>query len=291
MTPRPLYWSIRRELWENRSVYMAPLIAAGVVLFGFTLSAIHLSQNRRRVLELDPARRLAEVSMPYHLAAAAVVITGLVVAIFYCLDALYSERRDRGILFWKSLPLSDVTTVISKAAIPMAVMPAVVFVVVVAVQAIMVILSSAILAASGIDVGAEGTRIPLVTRSITLLYDIVALTLWYAPVWGWLLLVSAWAKRAPFLWATLPLLTVCLVEGLAFQSSHFAHLLGYRLGGGISGAFTVGAGGRHGTPSGGDLADLDPVRFLSNPDLWSGLAFAAAFLAAAVWLRRRREPI
>ena len=51
---RPLYWSVRRELWENRSIYIAPLVAAGVVLFGFAITAIALPERRRNALALEP---------------------------------------------------------------------------------------------------------------------------------------------------------------------------------------------------------------------------------------------
>ena len=58
---------------------------------------------------------------------------------FYCLDALYGERRDRSILFWKSLPVSDLTTVLSKASIPIVVLPLLTFAVTVATQLIMLL--------------------------------------------------------------------------------------------------------------------------------------------------------
>ncbi len=52
---RPMYWSLRRELWENRSIYIAPLAAAAVFLFGFMLSLIGLPHKMRAALALDPA--------------------------------------------------------------------------------------------------------------------------------------------------------------------------------------------------------------------------------------------
>ncbi len=289
MNPRLLYWSVRRELWENRSILIAPLAAAGVVLFGFVISALHLPDARRAVLLLDPTRQNAVVSMPYQLAAAALILTGVLVAMFYCLGALHNERRDRSILFWKSLPVSDLTTVLSKAAIPLAVMPGVIFVVVIGMQLVMLILTTVILLANGVSITTPGTQVPLFEMTLTLLYGLVTLTLWYAPVWGWLLLVSGWARRAPFLWAVLPPLAVCLVEKLAFDSTNFASMLANRLGGGFSAAFSVGTSRVHNR--GFNSQDLDPIGFLSNPGVWVGLAFAIGFLAAAVWLRRRREPI
>ena len=283
---RPFYWSVRRELWGNRSLYMAPLIAAGVVLFAFTISAIHLPEHRHNALALDPARQAVAIGLPYDFAAMAIILTGLIVGGFYCLGALHNERRDRGILFWKSLPVSDLTTVLAKAAIPLVVLPLVLFTVVIASQLILLAMSTTILLAHGLDAATTWMRFPLFEMPLVLLYGLAAVTLWYAPIWGWLLLVSGWARRAPFLWAVLPPLALCVVEKIAFNTGNFASLLGYRLGGFVE-AFTVKA---HGKVPIDSLPQLDPVGFLSTPGLWAGLAVAAAFLAAAVWLRRYRDP-
>src|SRR5213083_1898245 len=112
---RPMYWSVRRELWENRSIYIAPLAVAGVFLFGFLISTIHLPSRMRALSALDPAQQREAIAMPFDIAAALLMLTQLLVGAFYCLDALHGERRDRSILFWKSLPVSDLTTVLSKA--------------------------------------------------------------------------------------------------------------------------------------------------------------------------------
>jgi ABC-2 type transport system permease protein len=109
--------------------------------------------------------------------------------------------------------------------------------------------------------------------------------LWYAPIWGWLLLCSAWSRRTPYLWATLPLLAVGLVEKIAFNTSYFGGWLAYR--------FMGGPGGMPPRGSPVTMATLTPTpaQFLSSPGFWFGLALAAAFLVAAVRLRRYREPI
>jgi hypothetical protein len=129
---RPFFWSVRRELWENRSIYLAPLIAAGVVLFGFGLTAFGLPQLRRNALALESVRQRAAIEMPYDGAAMMIMFTVFIVGIVYCLDALYGERRDRSILFWKSLPVSDITSVLSKAIVPLAILPLLTFVIVLA---------------------------------------------------------------------------------------------------------------------------------------------------------------
>src|SRR5580700_3564356 len=105
---RRMYWAVRRELWEHRSIYIAPLAAAAVFLLAFLTA-----------LTLSPVHRHEPLDVPYEFAAALIMGTGFIVGIFYSLDALYGERRDRSILFWKSLPVSDLTTVLSKFAIPL----------------------------------------------------------------------------------------------------------------------------------------------------------------------------
>jgi ABC-2 type transport system permease protein len=136
---RPLYWSVRRELWENRSIYVAPLAVAGVVLIGFLLSAIGLPERRRALLLLDPANAPTAVEKPYDIAALILILTAFLVGVFYSLDALHGERRDRSILFWKSMPVSDLTTVLSKASVPLVILPLYTFAVIVVTQIVMML--------------------------------------------------------------------------------------------------------------------------------------------------------
>ena len=290
---RPFYWSVRREIWENRSLYIAPVAVAGLFLFAFSLSLIGLPHRRLALLAQGASEQAATAARPYDVAAMAVIATTLIVAVAYCLGALHGERRDRSILFWKSLPVSDLTTVLSKAVVPLAVLPAIAFVVTVGLQIIMLALSSAVLLASGTPIP-PATQVPLFSMTGILFYGLVISALWWAPLYGWLLLVSSWARRAPFLWAFLPPLAICLVEKIAVSSAHFAKLIGRRLVGGYGQAFAPssfsGAKGPHGLP-GAVTPQIDPVRFLSSPELWLGLFVAAGLLAAAVWLRHRRQPI
>jgi ABC-2 type transport system permease protein len=285
--PRPLYWSVRRELWENRSIYLAPLTVAAVFLFGFLISMIRLPHKMRGLAALDAAKQRAAVAMPYSAIAGVLVATAFVVGMFYCLDALHGERRDRSILFWKSLPVSDRTTVLAKALIPLVILPLIVFAIIVTVQTIMLWLSTAVLLGSGTGAATLWSRLPLFRMSLVLLYALAAISLWQAPLYGWLLLVSGWARRAAILWAVLPPLAICIFEMIAFRTSYFAKLLGYRVVGWFPQAFAF----RKGLVPADPLSQLTPGDFLSTPGLWIGLIFATAFLAAAARLRRDREPI
>ena len=282
---RRMYWSVRRELWENRSIYLAPLAVAALVLVGFMIGMIHLP-GKLHAPSLNPMQQRDLIAQPYTVAALLIMFTTVIVGVFYSLDALHGERRDRSILFWKSLPVSDLTTVLAKASIPLIVLPLLSFVISVATQFIMLLLSSAVLAGSGQSVATLWTQVSFVQISLMLLYHLLTSHgLWYAPIYGWLLLVSAWARRAPFLWAVLPLLAIGSVEKMAFNTSYFAAMLKSRLMGGPDGAFTAGIMAMP------HLAQLTPGRFLSSPGLWIGLVVAAVFLAAAVRLRRYQTPI
>ena len=286
---RPMYWSVRRELWENRSLYIAPLAVAAVVLFGFLISTIGLPHRRRAVLLLNPTQQRAAIGQPYDMAAVMILATAFIVGVFYCLDALHGERRDRSILFWKSLPVSDLTTVLSKASIPLVVLPLIVFAIVVATQVDMLLMSNAVLRMNGVA-ATTGEQFPFFQQSLILLYSLTALALWHAPIYGWLLLVSSWARRATFLWAVLPFAAISILEKVAFNTSYFGSLLKYRLIGHVHRAFAFDASGDlHDKVH--SLTQLTPERFLSTPGLWVGLLFAAGFLAAAVRLRRDRGPI
>jgi ABC-2 type transport system permease protein len=284
---RPLYWSVRRELWENRSITIAPLAVAGVILFGFLIGIVHPSANSRAAWA-NPAHQRALIHMPYVVAAALIMATAFIVGVFFCLDALYGERRDRSILFWKSLPVSDLSTVLAKAGIPLAILPLVTFAIIVATQMIMLPLGALVLPRYGLAAAVLWAQLPLFKMWLGLLYALATLALWHAPIYAWLLLVSGWARRSTFLWAVLPLLAIGVAEKIAFNTLHFAHLLNYRFVGWFTRAFDPRLMG--GAPM-DPLQALTPGKFLSTPGLWIGLLFAAAFLAAAVRLRRYRGPI
>jgi ABC-2 type transport system permease protein len=216
------------------------------------------------------------------------MLTIFVVGAFYSIDALHGERRDRSILFWKSLPVSDLTTVLSKAITPVVILPLIGFAITIAMQWIMLLVSTAVLLGSGLSAVPLWSHAALLQTWLMLLYHLLTVHgLWYAPIYGWLLLVSVWARRAPFLWASLPLLAIGVVERIAFNTSHFGVMLKDRmLGGGAGGDDFITS-----YLSMDPLMHFSPTQFLSSPGLWIGLAITAAFLAAAVRLRRDQGPI
>jgi len=286
--PRPFYWAVRRELWENRFVYIAPLGVAGVFLVGYLISLIHLPAQMRGLSGADPERYREAILSPYIAASAFMMATYILVTLFYCAEALHGERRDRSILFWKSMPVSDRTTVLAKASIPFVVLPLLIFAITLALQLIVLLVSSAVLVGSGLSLSLLWAHLPVVQMSLLMLYHIVtAHALWPAPIYCWLLLVSGWARRAAFLWATLPLVAIAGVEMITLRTQHFAMLVGNRL---IGNSAPSGYMPQSIFPT-DPMTHIMPIQFLSSPGLWTGLALAAAFLWAAVHLRRSHGAI
>jgi ABC-2 type transport system permease protein len=284
--PRPFVWSLRREIWEHRAIWIAPLAAAGFVLLGFTISLLRMPHTLQKISKMPAMAQQAIHMVPFGIAAAAVLVTTGIVAVFYCLGTLYNERRDRSILFWKSMPVSDLVTLLSKACVPMIALPIVGFVVICATQLVMLLLSAAAVTAYGLD-ASLWMQVPLLRIWYLIFYAIVTGALWYAPVYGWLLVLSAWAKRGPFLWAVLPPLAISVVEKLAFDTNYFFDLLHYRLGIPFAQAFV--AMPHHMKVF--QWPEPDPAKYFATPGLWVGLVFAVGFFFLAVWLRRRREPM
>jgi len=284
---RPFYWSVRRELWEYRSIYLAPLAIAAVILFAFLFVLAFLPHTMRTLASLDPEQQRDALGQPYDIAAGLIMGVAFIVSIFYSVDALYGERRDRSILFWKSLPVSDLTTVLAKASIPLFVLPLLAFAITVVTESIMLLLSSVVLLAGGLSVATLWTTVQPGQSLLLLLYHLVtAHMLWYAPFYAWLLLVSAWARRTPFLWAVLPPLAIGVFEKVAFHHSYLADLLTNRFSGGDD-AMSSMMGDMPFHPG----MHVSPGAFLAAPGLWAGLVVAAAFLFAAARVRRYREPI
>jgi ABC-2 type transport system permease protein len=277
-----LYWSVRREIWEHRSIYIAPLAVAVVVLIGIFIHAVSLPELFRNISTKPVSAQRDLIAASYSAAAVVLMLTSALVGCFYCLDALYGERRDRSILFWKSLPVSDSIAVLSKVSIPLIVLPIFTFAVVMLVQLIVLVVSSIVLYGSGLDVTAYWSNLPFSQMPTGVLYFLAALALWYAPIYAWCLLVSCWAQRAVFVWAIAPVLALVAIERTAIKSGLFTELVTSRVVGLFSQAFSK---------TNEDNVIPDPLKLFSTPGLWIGLAIAAALTIAAIRLRRRRDPL
>lgn len=267
---RIFLWSVRRELWDNRSLYLAPAIVAVLVLLGFFFGPFGLRNLSHLALPESAGDRFA-VLVPYELASGLIMATTLLVSVFYSVDALYAERRDRSILFWKSLPVSDLTTVLAKASIPLFVLPLIAFTLTVLTHLIMALATSVVMLRQGNPLAPLLSQLALPHLWLLLLGHLLAVAaLWYAPFYAWFLLVSAWATRSPLLVAFLPPLALAALEAIVFHTTQIGSALAHRLA--------------HGNVT--TNPDLFASNTLNTPELWLGLLVAAGFLAAAVRLRR-----
>jgi ABC-2 type transport system permease protein len=285
---RPFYWSVQREVWENRSIYLAPLAIAAVFLFGFLITVLHFPRQVRAASALDPMHYREAIIVPYDISGSVMMLMAILVSVLYCVDALHGERRDRSILFWKSMPVSDLTTVLAKATIPIIVIPVIATAAAIGLQAVMLVVSSAVLLGSGQSVAQFWSTVsPLEMWSLLLYHIMTAHALWPAPIYAWLLLVSGWARRAVLLWAALPVVAIAAVELIVSRSANFATFIGGRLIGSAHDASTSGPGLFPTNP----MTHVTPFHLLMSPGFWGGLLVTAIFLAAAVRLRRYRGPV
>ncbi len=271
-------WSVRREIWENRGVYLVPLGVGVLIVLATAINVMRLAPQWH-MTELDPMVQHPAVEAPFIFASLLLMFSTMVVGIFYSIDALYGERRDRSVLFWKSMPVSDTTAVLAKLSIPVLVLPLVTFAVTVVTQLIMLLLGM-MRAGSGLwsDLG-------LTAMWGTELFHLVAFHgFWWAPFWGWFLLASAYARRAPLLWAVLPPLVIGFGEVIAFRSTHFAHWVLFRFGGASSGPPPPYPMSTAMLMSDGALS------FITDIHLWTGFALCAVFVALAIYLRKQRGP-
>ena len=284
---RIFLWSIRRELWQHRGIVSVPLWIAVIVLLAMLVAPLDIPNLAREFNDQSPERQTWLMTVPFDLVARILRAISFFIGIGYCIDALYSERRDRSILFWKSLPVSNAATVLSKALVPFVILPVVTVVAIIVTQLMMLLIGSARLAISGEDTSLLWTHVPLIRIWLMAAYTAVTLTLWHAPLYGWLLLVSAWARKAPFAWAVLPVVVLGIVEAIVLRSASFFGLIKARVMGGLDEALAGMAAGQ----SQGAAGVPDPWDFFVLPGVWIGMMIAAAFIATSIWLRRRGEPI
>jgi len=286
---RTLLTLVRREFWEHRYLWLAPLAVA--VLLALSPLIGHAE------LDLPPfgsadSRVALSTLVQWGLWVPLCVVMGFCLA-YYLLDCLYAERKDRSILFWKSLPVSDALTVGSKVLVASAIVPLGVFVL-----ALLTHLLFSTLLNLRFTFGNE-PLLPLnavewLRTEITLLLVLVLAVLWYAPAGAYLLGVSAFARRSPFLWATLPPVLAPLLEGIVFGTHYLWHFISYR-NYGIWSKLGLRRGGGHIVshnpvrPFGALLDDLDFRGAFTDTDLWLGVAAAAALVYLAIRIRSRRD--
>jgi ABC-2 type transport system permease protein len=273
---------IRRELWEHRPLWLTPLVVgACIILMALTVAVQFYGVDVTSGVRFERARSV-DPSTFLRTGLALVIVFQYVIAsivvFFYLLDCLYTERKDRSILFWKSLPVSDTNTVLSKFVVASVVVPIGVFVL----AGVTALIAAGILYVSFSALASHMWDFSQWANIYgVFLVGTVSGMLWYAPILAYLMLISAWARRSVLLWAILPPVIAVVFEAYAFDTSYVREFLGTRFGPPPS---LVDHAGNGNVPPGVDLA-----AFFSSLHMWLGVVAAAALLYGAIRIRRYRD--
>ena len=309
---------VRREFWEHKSLWIAPLVWAGLITVFFTWGVIQGPDNDVKVImdaqsmdqtglnEQDRRQLQNSIDLPREqketiFAISFLAIFGLIsvfmtiVVFFYLIDCLYTERKDRSILFWKSLPLSDTEVVLSKFVVAMVVVPIGVILLTALLQFLLYIIAWARVHGTVIgEVMPDWSFTAWLRSQAVALGVTLAGVLWYAPIAAYLLLLSTWAKNKVFLWAVLPPIGLSVLEKVFQGSSHVAEFIARRFGGYIeelrldSNAFQSGTRDHMPVVSGVYKA-IHLSNVFKSTEMWLGVVAAAALIFAAVRIRRYRD--
>ena len=287
-------WLIRREFWENRAIWMIPAVFGGLLL----LAALFTQVSIPRLTSPQESEQAAAFFW--------VVVGGMfylvmgVYSTWYLLDCLYTDRKDRSILFWKSLPVSDVTTVLCKLLVGMVIIPLVYF----AAANVTALIAAFILSIRArASIGSSLWNGDVWGQvQVLWMYVIVTSVVWYLPIAGWLMLVSALAKRAVMLWAVLPPLLLYFLERVFFGTHMVGQVISRRLAG-LPLVSLKGLGSNYGWTHDGGVVDnagspapsvwhlINPSGFFTSAETWIGVAIGIALIVAAIQLRMRRSEI
>lgn len=275
---------VRRELWEHRSLWIAPLVVEGLLALSLLIGRISMDLPEQAV---TPQQKVALFTIVQWALAQPLFLVASVVVGFYLLDCLYAERKDRSILFWKSLPLSDEVTVGSKFLVAAVVVPLGVFLLATASDLVF----AAILALR-IPGALSWSAYEWLRTELVLLLECVLGVLWYSPIAGALLLFSAWIRRNPIVWASLVPLVAPIVERVALGTHYIWDFERYRING-IWHNLMLGPNvfnNFHNLPPVGVVLDTLNLRgAFTDVDLWLGVIAAAAMAYAAARVRRYRD--
>jgi len=289
---------MRREFWEHRSLWMAPLVVTVVLLICALLTHGAFKIDTTDTLEwLDPENKTLVFALAQWGLTVPFYLVMLLAVNFYLIDCLYAERKDRSILFWKSLPVSDGATVAAKLFVGCIVVPLGTF----ALALLTDLLFTAIWNARAwlghsSELVAWDTVAFLKTQTLMFLGLVISI-LWYAPLCACLVLASVLVRRNVLLWVTIVPLLAVIAEKIIFRTSYISDLIDYRIGGIWKSLHVEGA--TFGSVTNVGLAEIvslprfyDRVHVLpafTNIDLWLGLIVAAACAYAAAWIRRYRD--
>jgi ABC-2 type transport system permease protein len=288
---RVLLTLIEREFWEHRYLWLTPAVVAALLALSPLVGHVELDWPPFGSAE---SRAALSTLVQWGLAMPLSLVMIICVS-YYLLDCLFAERKDRSILFWKSLPVSDTLTVGAKVLVALVIVPLGVFMLAVLTHLVFSLL---------LDLRFTFGSYPLLTLNpvewfktdLTLLLALLLGVLWYAPWGAYLVVISAWARRSPFLWAALPPVVAPLLERIVFGTHYLWNFISYRthgiwtvLGLGRPGGHSQIISHNHVRPFGTLLHDLDFRGAFTDIDLWLGVVVAAALVYLAIRIRGRRD--
>ncbi len=295
---------IKREIWEHRSIYVTPVAIASIVSLSVLAMLVFASGFAKELdIAIFGASNLAgegerkAVLTAFFVGTSWLFLVGLaILTVFYCLDSLYGERKDKSILFWRSLPVTDAETVISKLLTAVFVLPVVAVLGIIATHLVNLIITSVWVSMKGGDAGLLiWGSVPLFDNWMTAFIVLVASGVWMSPFIGWFLFVSAWTRRAPLLMAFMPLILIPLLEWIILRTRFFASAVLDR-GDAMPlframdfETFFEEEHWRAGLDKISLLGHLDVVQFLSSPAMWGGVIVCGLFATAAIYVRRYRD--
>ncbi len=313
---------IKREYWEHRGGFLwAPVWITGVILVFTVLGilvaeAFHSHSNIHMGFSLDELRNnistkdWAEAGNALDMAQlmfGGVTSVGVFfVLFFYLLGALYDDRRDRSVLFWKSLPVSDTATVASKVLSAMLLAPVLAFVVATAAYIVFLLIITLWAGVHGLNAFPAIFAAHPLGMLWRLVLTLPVSALWALPSIGWLLFWSAYVRSKPFLWAVMIPLVVLMLNGLFGMlgaphipdNVHLAAILGRLLFSIFPGSWIKAEGTgviqAHVSQSldpNNIVAAFDPSNvygLFAEPNLWIGVVAGLALLAGAIYYRQRR---
>jgi len=322
---KTMKWLLRREFWEHKGAFFwAPLAVSAILSlliatllgFGGAANNINASYNAHDAqgatvsiaahLGDEQKAQLADImSRSYMFVSAPIFLTLSFIVFFYCLGALYDERRDRSILFWKSLPISDSMTVMSKLAMAAFVVPLITIIMATATSLLVLLMFCITLTFKGVNMFAPLFTTPTVYLTPLHIVSLLPVyVLWALPTMGWLMMVSSWARSKAFLWAVgVPLLSVMMLYWVArmfhlqWDIAWYAkNVIARILLGVLPGVWFPFTGVERGQLVAPDQISIGMSAIstqswatLSNPELWIGVAAGAAMIYVAIRMRRWRE--
>ncbi|MFC3094380.1 hypothetical protein DRW07_14170 [Alteromonas sediminis] len=238
MSTTQVLTNIKKECWEFKGhIFWVPVVMLGFFILSniyalFTIDSYQIDRLMKGLQALSEAEGVAFVGNASMAAIATIfvpfLITSLFVQLNYLISCMFDEKRDLSIYFWRSLPVSDLQSVAVKLFTGALVIPASFMLAATAliVLAVFLIFVGTVVLSLGFDISlwAAWSEAKIVSSLIVVWLALIPLSLWLFPVYAYLMLASAFAGRAPFLWAVLPVVVIAIVEASIAEATGSNHL-------------------------------------------------------------------